>query len=161
MQKICCFSGHRDIPDEIMFDVTSRTQAAIREHYAMGVRTFKAGGALGFDTIAALLVLNLKSELPDIRLELELISPDQAKGWSEHQVKLFNSIAERADSVRYASASYSTPAIFARNRALVDGSDHIICYLQKSGGGTAYTVKYAVKKGLSITNIANGGNYAQ
>ena len=161
MAKICCFSGHRSIPDDIMSEVVSLTQSAIREHYKMGVRTFKAGGALGFDTIGALLVLTLKNECPDMRLELELIAEGQEKGWSEHEISLYRSIIDRADSVRYASPTYTRGAIFSRNRNLVDGSDYIICYLKESKGGTAYTVDYARKKGLIITNIANGGKDAQ
>ncbi|MCL2883887.1 MAG: hypothetical protein FWF49_00185 [Oscillospiraceae bacterium] len=45
-------------------------------------------------------------------------------------------------------------ALQARNRALVDHSDVCVCFLNKSTGGTAYTVKYAQKKGLSIINLA-------
>ena len=161
MYKTCCFSGHRDIPDEELHDVVERTKAAIREHYAKGVRTFKTGGALGFDTLSANLILKMKNEFPDIRLELELIAPTQADGWGDQKLILFRSVFERADAIRYASASYSRPAIFARNRALVDGSDYIICYLKKPVGGTSYTVSYAEKKGIEITNVANGGNYAQ
>ena len=161
MSMTCCFSGHRNIPANIMSEVVAATQNAIREHYKMGVRTFKAGGALGFDTIGALLVLNLKNEFPDMRLHLELIAPGQENGWSEHEISLFNSIKARADSVRYASQTYTRGAIFSRNRNLVDGSEYIICYLKNSKGGTAYTVDYAKKKGLIITNIANGGNNVQ
>jgi uncharacterized phage-like protein YoqJ len=41
---------------------------AIRYCYKNGARFFYAGGAVGFDTIAAEAVLSLKAELPDIVL---------------------------------------------------------------------------------------------
>ncbi len=44
--------------------------------------------------------------------------------------------------------------IVKRNRHLVDYSSACICYLNKSTGGTAYTVEYAKKRGLQIINLA-------
>ena len=41
-----------------------------------------------------------------------------------------------------------------RNRHLVDNSSVCVCYLNKENGGTAYTVRYAGKKGLEIINLA-------
>lgn len=154
MENACCFSGHRTIPPERLDRVKNKTAEAIHLLYSVGVRTFKAGGALGYDTLAALLVLEFKKTHPDVRLELELISPDQERSWSEPDKELFNSIKEAADSIRYASQTYSRPAIFARNRNLVDGSAHCVCFLDKETGGTAYTVKHARGRGLEIINTA-------
>ena len=44
--------------------------------------------------------------------------------------------------------------MFKRNRHLIDNSSLCICYLTKNSGGTAFTVNYALKKGLIITNVA-------
>jgi hypothetical protein len=41
-----------------------------------------------------------------------------------------------------------------RNRHLVDNSSACIAYLTESKGGTAYTVDYAEKHGLTVFNIA-------
>lgn len=141
-------------------EIKRRTARAVRALYDRGTRTFKAGGALGFDTLAALAVLDLKRDFPDVRLELELIAPTQAKGWNEEDAATFDYIRKNADAVRYASPVYSRSTILARNRNLVDGSGSIICYLTKKSGGTAYTVDYAAKSGLKITNVANGGKNA-
>ena len=45
-------------------------------------------------------------------------------------------------------------AMLKRNRHLVDNSSVCICYLTESTGGTAYTVEYARKSGLTIVNLA-------
>ena len=42
-----------------------------------------------------------------------------------------------------------------RNRALVDASNVCIAYMtDASRGGTAYTVRYAEKKGIPVYNLA-------
>ena len=38
---------------------------------------------------------------------------------------------------------------------MVDRSDICVCYLTGSGGGTAFTVKYARRRGLIIRNLAD------
>ena len=135
--------------------VKDKTMEVITELYLRGVRTFKAGGALGYDTIAALCVLELREKYPDVRLELELICEEQADGWEPGERGMYAAILNKCDVSRYASAHYSTPAIFARNRNLVNGSDVCVCYLTKTSGGTAYTANYAKKCGLKVINIAN------
>lgn len=42
-----------------------------------------------------------------------------------------------------------------RNRHLVDNSSACITYLTETKGGTAYTVDYATKRGLTVFNIAD------
>ena len=41
-----------------------------------------------------------------------------------------------------------------RNKNLVNNSKYCIAYLKESNGGTAFTVKYALKNKLEIINIA-------
>ncbi len=43
--------------------------------------------------------------------------------------------------------------MMVRNRMLVERSGICVCYLNKEGGGTAYTVKYAQKMSIPIINI--------
>lgn len=45
--------------------------------------------------------------------------------------------------------------MFRRNRYLVDNSSICIAYLTKNKGGTAYTVDYAKKLGVTVINIAD------
>ena len=154
MEKTACFSGHRIISLEKLERVTQKTAEAIQLLYASGVRTFKAGGALGYDTLAALTVLEFRKHHPDVRLVLELISPDQANSWNKEDKSTFELIKMLSDEIRYAADEYTTAAIFKRNRNLVDECSHCVCYLTKSSGGTAYTVKYAKSLSLEIINTA-------
>lgn len=75
MDKIlsCCFSGHRSISDEdlpkIRFLLLQETERLIQ----IEVNHFIAGGAVGFDTLAALTIIELRKEYPRIALELALV----------------------------------------------------------------------------------------
>jgi uncharacterized phage-like protein YoqJ len=57
-----------------------------------GATHFYAGGALGFDTIAALTVLRLKKLYPQIKLCLILPCKNQTKMWSESDRAIYEGI---------------------------------------------------------------------
>ena len=149
-----CFTGHREIPSNEISTVSERLKNVIVDCIANGYRRFFAGGALGFDTLAAKIVLELKREYPDIELHLALPYPDQAKSRSEAEVAKYDRIKSEADSVVYVSDHYFRGCMQKRNRYLVDQSSICICYLTKQSGGTAYTVSYAEKKALRVINTA-------
>ena len=118
-----------------------------------GVLFYGAGGALGFDTIAAESVLELKEKYPQIKLILVLPCKDQTSGWYDSDVKKYNEILSRADKVVYTSERYYDGCMLKRNRYLVDNSGYCICYLKRNTGGTAYTVNYARQLGVFVYNI--------
>ena len=55
--QTCCFTGHRKIPTGQYDDLRLRLDAAIEMMIGRGYRFFGVGGALGFDTMAALSVI--------------------------------------------------------------------------------------------------------
>ena len=61
-----CFTGHRKIPPEQMDTLARRLKKAIIELIENGYLYFGAGGALGFDTLVAQTVLELKGMYPKI-----------------------------------------------------------------------------------------------
>lgn len=119
-----------------------------------GYRFFGSGGALGFDMLAAQVVLELKEEYPEIRLILVLPCLSQAKYWKIEDMRKYEQIKKDADKIVYVSKEYNRDCMFKRNRHLIDNSSLCICYLKKETGGTAYTVEYAKKKGVSVINLA-------
>ncbi|MBQ8140236.1 MAG: DUF1273 family protein [Clostridia bacterium] len=151
---ICCFTGHRKIdPDDIerMPDVLDYE---IERLIVCGVTVFRCGGAMGFDTLAELKILEKKRKYGFIRLELILPCRDQAQGWTERNREIYEYILSNADSAEYVSDVYTPNCMHMRNRRLVDGSDFCISYCTASGGGTYYTCNYAKKQGVHIINIA-------
>ncbi len=126
----------------------------IEERIKAGIVFYGAGGARGFDTLAAQTVLDMKKEYPQLRLILVLPCEDQTRGWRSEDIAVYEDIKRRSDKVVYVSRAYTPDCMQRRNRHLVDHSGTCICYLTRRSGGTAYTVDYAQKKGLRIINLA-------
>lgn len=153
--KTACFTGHRKIPTEQYAEINQRLINAIIGLIDEGYIYFGTGGALGFDTMAAQAVIALKMQYPYIRLILILPCISQADSWSVHEREVYEAMKRQADKIVYISTEYTKGCMHKRNRHLVDSSSACICYLTKPGGGTAYTVEYARKRGLKIINIIN------
>ena len=147
-EQTCCFTGHRHLTKNDIPLIQSTMIQKILELIHIGVRFFGTGGALGFDTLAALTILQLKAEYPEIRLILVLPCRDQARNWSQKDVAIYRNIMEQADKIVYISGQYAPGCMFKKNRHLVNHSKYCIYYLRHNKGGTAYTVQYAKEKGL-------------
>ena len=151
--KSVCFTGHRDIDVTQAYRIPPLLKDILRECIECGASRFLAGGAMGFDTIAALCVLELKADFPHIKLELILPCKNQSQKWNEINRRIYDMILERADKIEYLHECYSASCMHDRNRRLVEESDAVIAYLAHSGGGTAYTVSYALKCQKELINI--------
>ncbi len=149
-----CFTGHRIIPLFERTTVSKALENALMESIENGYRYFGAGGALGFDTMAALTVLRLRNKYPQIKLILVLPCENQTRNWKATDIEKYEHIKSQADKVVYVSKEYTQDCMHKRNRHLVDNSSLCICYLSKPSGGTAYTVDYAKESGLKIINTA-------
>ena len=150
----CCFTGHRYISSDRKADIRNQLKVAIERAIQNGYRFFRAGGALGFDTMAAQTVLELKLQYPQIRLILVLPCVDQTAGWKQSDIDEYEHIKALADKVIYTSKAYYSGCMFKRNRHLVNNSSLCICYLTRQTGGTAYTVRYAESKGVTVLNLS-------
>lgn len=149
----CCFTGHRTAPQTPLMYASVRQE--IEKAYSLGYRIFCTGGAMGFDSVAALNVLALRENgYGDIRLHLVLPYPDQHARWSKYDQRMFEEVLKRANSVEYVSPHYTNWCMHTRNRRLVDLSSYCICFLEDEKSGTGYTVNYARKKGLHTVNLA-------
>ena len=153
-EKTVCFTGHRTIPLLKKWKIEKKLKEALETLIEEGYCYFGAGGALGFDTIAAQMVLNLKKKYPEIKLILVLPCKNQTRGWDEKDISVYESIMGQADKVVYTQEHYDRGCMFKRNRHLVDNSSVCVAYLTEEKGGTAYTVNYANQKGIKVINIA-------
>ena len=80
--NVCAFTGHRKIDEDHYYRVVFLLNQIVEEKIKEGYSVFCAGGALGFDTLAALTVLRLKMMYKNIRLHLILPCISQADKWS-------------------------------------------------------------------------------
>lgn len=150
----CCFSGHRNIPEELQPELRKHVRDGIDYLYARGIKTFYAGGALGFDSLAAEAVISRRGEHGDIRLIIVIPCRNQTAKWSDADKAQYDRINREADEVICLAEHYFQGCMHQRNRYMVDHSQVCICYLKKQTGGTAYTVRYAQERGLQIFNLA-------
>lgn len=150
-----CFTGHRFIPAVELSGVRKRLEDTVSDLYRQGYTRFICGGALGFDTLAALSVLDFRKEHPDVRLLLAVPCADQDESWNPSDRKTYRKILESADGVQVLSDRYTHGCMQTRNRCMVDHSAVCVAWLTKLGrSGTMYTVRYAMSRELRIINLA-------
>ena len=154
-ERTCCFTGHRDLPAERRKGIATKLEQIITSLIERGIKFYGAGGARGFDTLAAQTVLKLKTNYPNVKLILILPCLTQTQGWRPKDIAEYERIKAQADKVVYTSQEYTKGCMHKRNRHLVDHSSVCVCYLTKKTGGTAYTVDYAMKHGLEIINLCS------
>ena len=131
-------------------------EQARRRLVGEGVPYFGAGGARGFDPLAAETVLRLKGEYPSVRRILVLPGRDQTRGWKEADARRYRDILSRADKVVYTAERYSPGCMHRRNRHLVENSSVCVAYCTRETGGSAYTAEYARPRGLRLVLLGTG-----
>ena len=152
--QTCCFTGHRHLPAGEEEAIWQRVREHLIPLLEQGVRYFGVGGALGFDTLVAEKLLDLRRQYPQIRVILVLPFRGYQSRWTAAQQARAARIKSRVDKVVYCCDAPSREAFLARDRHLVDGSTYCIGYCTRTTGGTAYTLRYAEANGLKIWNIA-------
>lgn len=153
--KTCCFTGHRIIPPGEESKILIRVRHRLIPLIQSGVTYFGVGGALGFDTMMANLLLELKKENSRMRIiEVLPFEGYRAKWTSEQQLHAKN-LDRQMDKIVYVSKEPSRGAYLAKDRHLVDGSRYCISYCNKPTGGIAFTVKYALERGLTVYNASS------
>ena len=113
-----CFTGHRQISYGDAMKLPALLETVLTDLIQRGAVTFRAGGAIGFDTVAALKVLELRETHPHIRLELILPCRNQTDRWDDTAVRTYQYILERADEHRFLFNTYFEGCMLERDRAL-------------------------------------------
>ena len=155
----CFFTGHRKIKGD-KTAVFTALKKNISYLYSLGVREFHAGGALGFDTAAAVTVIDLKRFHPDMKLILNLPYHNQTDKWSAAEIAKYEYAKKHADGIVYTfdgevdNKSDSRTYLLKRNRDMVNCSAYGIAYFSgEEKSGTGYTLRYAKEKNCEIINI--------
>lgn len=154
-KRSCAFSGHRNLPKNRLSEIAFLLRQEIIRQIEAGVCDFYCGGALGFDTLAALTILDLMPLYPHIRLILALPCKNQDRGWSTRDKERYRYIKERAHKTIILHEQYVYGCMQERNRYLVDHAQCLIAYLTQLRGGTYYTFNYAKDEDVSVVNIAS------
>ncbi len=143
------FSGHRTYCGDAA-DALHRT---VGELYARGFRTFLSGMAVGFDLAAAEAVLELRVRMPDVRLIAAVPFQGQEARFSQSDRERFSRVLSAADVVEVLSPVYHRGCYAVRNDFLVDHARVLVAWYDGSPGGTHYTVRRAMRRGLEILDL--------
>ena len=151
-----CFTGHRDILEDkevLSQHLYKRLENAVK----YGITDFYAGGAVGWDTLAALTVIKLRRSYPHIKLHLVLPCPpeEQSRGWSQSDRTILYETIRAADTVEQVCPRYTYDCMKKRNAKLVEYGDFCLCYFDpdKSKSGTGQTVRMAQRKPIKLLNF--------
>ena len=166
--KSCCFTGYR--PSKFPFPLSGENSEYIRFENKLidaifslpseNCYTFYTGCVMGFDLIAAEIVLMLKRS-PKVNYSAELICAvpftEQAASFTPEWKERYNNVIACADEVVLISDRYFDGCYQRRNEFMVNNSDIVLTWYDGKSGGTGNTLKYADKRGKRIVNLAGYG----
>ncbi len=148
-RKRCCFAGHSDIWDSNLREkLKTVAEDLIVNH---NVKEFWVGNYGTFDGTSASVIKELQKTYTDIKLDL--VIPYLTKTLNEYKELYY----QKCDNILVADVPENTPKRFyitKANEYMVDNSQYLICYIQRSWGGAITTYKYAKRRKLQIFNIA-------
>ncbi len=159
----CFFTGHRKIAKSVIPTLIKNLNARISQLYRAGITEFYTGGALGFDTLAAMQVIDIKRHHADMHLHLKLPYPTQSERWASDQKRIYEFVMEAADTTEYISdvppkGMYDARKhLLSRNDAMINAAHTCVAYFSGKRGGTAYTIERAKKVGCEIINLYQNG----
>ena len=140
-ERTCFFIGHREANERVLPALEQAVEQLIVE---AGGTDFVVGHYGAFDGMAAKVIKAAKKRHPEVTLTLLL---------PYHPFDRPIPVPKGYDSTFYPPGMENVPkkyAIVRANRYMVDHSDLVVAYLRYAGGGTYYTVKYAVERGKEI-----------
>lgn len=152
-QKTCCFVGERNLQVKKIETTIKRLNEEIEKLIHQGVTDFISCGALGFDAIAATLVIAKKQAGYQVKLILALPCIGHNNYWTSEQIKLYEYIKSEADEIFYISEEFSHDYIKNRNRFMINHSTCCISYLTQNKGSAFRTISYARKNGIKVIDL--------
>ncbi len=158
--QTAAFSGYRHDKLRVSIDNSDALHTlklsiakSLEELYNKGIRRFITGGAIGFDTMAAIEIVELRNTHSDVEHIIAAPFAGQELRYSpKDQIKYHDNIAS-ADIVHYISKEYHKSAYHERNRYMLQNASILVCYYDGQSGGTMYTVNHALNLGLEIINL--------
>ena len=160
-QESCCFTGHRpsklpwgmDETDARCLRLKARIAVALEAGYQSGYRRFIGGMALGWDLYFCEAALALRAQYPGVTVEAALPCPTQTEGWPREQQLRHARLVAACDLETVVSREYTAGCMLRRDRYMVDHASLLIAAFDGSPGGTRYTMEYAMRQGLEITDL--------
>lgn len=156
-----CFTGHRSqkLPwrfnekDPRCVEMRKTAKKEIENAILDGYIFFISGMALGFDTICAEIVLELKKKYPQIQLVCAIPCKNQDERWSNDYKLRYRQLLKQAHYIKYISDEYTNTCMLDRNDFMLKNSSKVIALYNGLQGGTSSTISKAKKMGLETIII--------
>ena len=134
----------------------SRTSVAFTGH-----RTYRGAAAdalccqnrRNFPSAAAEAGRELRERAPGVRLVAAVPFRGQEMRFSPADRERFRRVLAEADSVEVLAPAYHRGCYAVRNDFLVDNARVLVAWYDGSPGGTRYTVRRALGRGLEVVNL--------
>lgn len=156
--RSCAFTGHRNMTDsekKLACDLLKVRLADLIDNH--GTTEFYIGGALGFDTVAAVALSHLKKEGYEGKFRMTLVCPHhgQEDGWSEYDRSVYKTLLSYYDEVVTIADKYVNGCMKTRNQYMVDHAGMLIAYVDtaRRRSGSVQTYNMAVRKGIPVVNM--------
>ena len=143
-------TGHRVIAND--FDKNSLKEDFIK-FIDKGFDTFLIGMALGFDTLCFKTLLELKKDYKNVKLIACIPCKSQSYKFTKTQKEDYENMLSLADEKVVLSEEYTPTCMQKRNKFMVDNASILLAYIYKDYGGTASTVKYAIKQNVPVYKV--------
>lgn len=164
ISRTCCFTGHRPnkFPwgykenDARFLEYKDKLKEVIVTLYSKGINWFIVGGAQGFDTWAAEIVIELKEKHKDIVLEVAIPCRTQDNLWSKKAKERYKNIIDNAQKLTIISHEYTNLCMHQRNDYMLKKSSIVVAgYIEGVKGGTYSTIKKAQRLNKKVIIIEN------
>lgn len=149
---VCAFTGHREIPTGDYEKVKAFTKKTVDLLISRGVTEFISGGAVGYDMLAAEIVLDAKKYAP-VKLVIAVPCKGQERYYNFSDKARYRKILDNADDVVILSEHYYNGCMLVRNRYMVNKADFVLSYCNKTEGGSYYTRCFAKENKKHIIDV--------
>lgn len=154
-KKICCVTGHRDLPQNQINYVKAALMREIEKAVADGFTCFMSGFAEGVDQYFVEMVMEKQKDDPS--LELIAVIPYQKRLDSLRTKGRTYEMLEACHDVVVIQEEYQPSVYSHRNRYMVEHSNRVIAvYDGREKGGTVRTIRFAHQMKKELREIPVG-----
>ncbi len=149
----CCFFGQSKISEDEYLTIVYKLILQIQALIQRGVFIYITGGDLGFDILAAKIILLFKKQYPEIQLYLFSAYPIESKDLESNDIVNYNLIRAAADQFINLSPFFHTNCQQIRDCQVIDRSSFCICYDSHHSYKTRRIKNYAKKNHVTIIDL--------
>ena len=154
-KKVCCVTGHRNLPQNQVNYVKAALLREIEKAVADGFTCFMSGFAEGVDQYFVEMVMEKQKDDPS--LELIAVIPYQKRLDSLRAKGRTYEMLEACADVVVMQEEYQPSVYSHRNRYMVEHSDRVIAvYDGREKGGTVRTIRFTHQMKKELREISVG-----